>query len=144
LKRIRLACDEAIALYEKAETLRPTFEGAYGLGVCYGYLQRDDEAAVRFEQAIRRDSKAAVAWVGLGTSLTKTGRATKAIPKLQQAIALEPKMGEAYYALGMAYQSARQPALAQKAFQQAQRLGGTLDAGSAPETSPSTTPPPPR
>jgi tetratricopeptide (TPR) repeat protein len=144
LKRIRLACDEAIALYEKAETLRPTFEGAYGLGVCYGYLQRDDEAAVRFEQAIRRDPKAAVAWVGLGTSLTKTGRATEAIPKLQQAIALEPKMGEAYYALGMAYQSARQPALAQKAFQQAQQLGGTLDAGSAPEISPSTTPPPPR
>jgi tetratricopeptide (TPR) repeat protein len=144
LKRIRLACEEAIALYEKAETIRPTFEGAYGLGVCYGYLQRDEEALSRFTEAIRRDPKAAVAWVGLGTSLTKTGRATDAIPKLQQAIALEPKMGEAYYALGMAYQSARQPALAQKAFQQAQQLGGTLDAGSIPATTPSTTPPPRR
>ena len=45
-------------------------------------------------------------------------------------------MGEAYYALGMAYQAARQPELAQKAFRQAEQLGGTLDAGSgapAPE-----------
>ena len=48
---------------------------------------------------------AAVAWVGLGTSLAKAGRAAEGIPKLQQAIALEPKMGEAYYALGMAYHS---------------------------------------
>jgi len=144
LKRIRLACEDAIALYERAETIRPTFEGAYGLGVCYGYLQRDEEAAVRFEQAIKRDPKAAVAWVGLGTSLTKTGRASDAIPKLQQAIALEPQMGEAFYALGMAYQSAGQPALAQKAFRQAEQVGGTLDSGSAPATQPPATPPPPQ
>ena len=110
LKRIRLACDDAIPLYEQAETVRPTFDGAYGLGVCYGYLQRDDEAVGKFEAATRRDPKAAVAWVGLGTSLAKTGRAAEGIPKLQHAIALEPKMGEAYYALGMAYQAARQTA----------------------------------
>jgi Tfp pilus assembly protein PilF len=136
LKRIRLACEEAIPLYEKAETIRPTFDGAYGLGVCYGYLQRDDEAVGKFAAATRRDPKAAVAWVGLGTSLAKTGRAAEGIPKLQQAIALEPKMGEAYYALGMAYQAARQPELAQKAFRQAEQLGGTLDSGSAPAESP--------
>ena len=83
-----------------------------------------------------------MAWVGLGTSLAKTGRAAEGIPKLQQAIALEPKMGEAYYALGMAYQAARQPELAQKAFRQAEQLGGTLDSGQrrpAPDT-----PPPPQ
>jgi Tfp pilus assembly protein PilF len=142
LKRIRLACDEAIALYEKAETIRPTFDGAYGLGVCYGYLQRDDEAVGRFEAATRRDPKAAVAWVGLGTSLAKTGRAAEGIPKLQQAIALEPTMGEAYYALGMAYQAAQQPELARKAFRQAEQLGGTLDSGEAP--SPAETPRPPQ
>lgn len=132
LKRIRLACEDAIPLYEKAEALSPTFDGAYGLGVCYGYLQRDEEAVGRFEAATRRDPKAAVAWVGLGTSLAKTGRPADGIPKLQHAIALEPKMGEAYYALGMAYQAARQPELAKKAFQQAEQLGGTLDSGAGP------------
>jgi tetratricopeptide (TPR) repeat protein len=140
LKRIRLACEEAITLYEKAESIRPTFDGAYGLGVCYGYLQRDDEAVIKFEAATRRDPKAAVAWVGLGTSLAKTGRAAEGIPKLQQAIALEPKMGEAYYALGMAYQAARQPELAQKAFRQAEQLGGTLDSGAPSEPEPSRPP----
>jgi Flp pilus assembly protein TadD len=70
------------------------------------------------------------------------GRAAAGIPKLQRAIALEPKMGEAYYALGMAYQAARQPELAQKAFRQAQQLGGTLDSGSTPSAP--DTPPPPR
>jgi Tfp pilus assembly protein PilF len=142
LKRIRLACEDAIGLYEKAETIRPTFDGAYGLGVCYSYLQRDDEAVGKFDAATRRDPQAAVAWVGLGTSLAKTGRAAAGIPKLQRAIALEPKMGEAYYALGMAYQAARQPELAQKAFRQAQQLGGTLDSGSTPSAP--DTPPPPR
>jgi Tfp pilus assembly protein PilF len=141
LKRIRLACEDAIVLYEKAETIRPTFDGAYGLGVCYGYLQRDDEAVGKFDAATRRDPKAAIAWVGLGTSLAKVGRATEGIPKLQHAIALEPKMGEAYYALGMAYQAARQPELAQKAFRQAEQLGGTLDAGSGPPTPGTPTPP---
>ena len=50
-------------------------------------------------------------------------------------------MGEAYYALGMAYQAARQPELAQKAFRQAEQLGGTLDSGSTPPA-PATPPPP--
>ena len=96
----------------------------------------------QIRRATRRDPKAAVAWVGLGTSLAKTGRAAEGIAKLQQAIALEPKMGEAYYALGMAYQAARQPELAQKAFRQAEALGGTLDAGST--SSQPDTPQPPK
>ena len=43
LKRIRLACDEAIALYKnRAEaSVRPTFEGAYGLGMCESVRQND-------------------------------------------------------------------------------------------------------
>ena len=40
LQRIRLACDEARGL-RRAERLRPTFDGAYGLGVCYSYLQNE-------------------------------------------------------------------------------------------------------
>ena len=129
LKRMRLACDEAAALYESAESIRPTFDGAYGLGVCYGYLDRDREAAVQFERATERDPHAAVAWVGLGTSLTKLGRRCVGFPCLQRAIALEPEMGEAHYALGLAYRAANQPQLAQAAFRKAQELAGSASPG---------------
>jgi tetratricopeptide (TPR) repeat protein len=136
LKRIRLACEEAIKLYETAERIRPTFDAAYGLGVCYQYDGRDQDAAVRFEQAIERDPRAAVAWAGLGTSLTKLGRPEDAILKLQRAIELEPAMGEAYYALAFAYRSAGQPDRAQEAFAKAREFGGATASGSGPAGSP--------
>jgi tetratricopeptide (TPR) repeat protein len=126
LKRIRLACEEAVPLYERAEKLRPTFESAYGLGVCLAYLQRDEEAATEFERAIERDPEAAVAWVGLGTALNRLRRPTDAIVKLQRAVELEPEMGEAYYALGLAYQAAGQPDRASEAFKKAEALGGAV------------------
>jgi tetratricopeptide (TPR) repeat protein len=130
LQRIRLACDTAIPLYERAEAIRPTFDGAYGRAMCQSLMQ-DDEAAVKsFEQAIARDPRQAVAWVGLGSSLNKLNRAKEAIAKLQHAIELEPTMGEAYYALGLTYQSAGQTALAQEAFKKAEQTGGAM--GSAP------------
>jgi tetratricopeptide (TPR) repeat protein len=127
LKRIRLACEEAIPLYEKAEAMRPTFDGAYGLGVCRSTLQDDEAAIAHFTQAIKRDPRAAIAWVGLGTSLTHTHRPADAIVKLQRAIAIEPGMGEAYYALGMAYQSSGDKLKAAAAFQRAEELASTPD-----------------
>jgi tetratricopeptide (TPR) repeat protein len=128
LQRIRLACDTAIPLYEKAESIRPTFDGAYGLGVCQSLLQDDTAAVTSFERAVARDPKAAVAWVGLGTSLNKLGRSAQAIAKLQRAIEIEPTMGEAYYALGMAYQTAGQTEQAQAAFRKAEANGGAIGA----------------
>ncbi len=122
LKRIRLACDEAIALYEKAEALRPTFEGAYGLGVCHATLQNDEVAALRFEEALERNPQAAVAWAGLGTSLVKLRRTADGIARLQKAIALEPAMTEAHYMLGMAYQAAGDQVRARAAFEKAEQL----------------------
>src|SRR5262245_51113087 len=130
LQRIRLACDTAIPLYDRAEVIRPTFDGAYGRAMCQSLLQ-DDEAAVKsFEQAIEREPRAAVAWVGIGSSLNKLRRSKEAIAKLQHAIELEPTMGEAYYALGLTYQSAGQTELAQEAFKKAELHGGAM--GSAP------------
>lgn len=125
LERIRLACDDAVAHYQKAEAMRPSFDGAYGLGVCQSYLQDDAAAAKSFERALAIDSKSAVALVGLGTSLTKQGRAADAIPKLQRASQLEPGMTEAYYALGMAYRKLGDQARAAEAFQKAQQRGPT-------------------
>jgi len=141
LKRMQLACDEAVPLYEKAERLHPTFDGAYGLGVCQSLLQDDAAAAASFERALKIDSRAAVAWMSLGESLTKLRRPAEAIVKLQRAIELEPRLGEAYYALGMAYQADGQPALSQESFRKAERLGGAIGVS---RDAPASAPPGPR
>jgi tetratricopeptide (TPR) repeat protein len=122
LQRIRLACEEARALYERAEAVRPTFDAAYGLGVCLGYLQNDQLAVKHFEQAVQRNPSAAVAWAGLGTSLVKLRRTADGIAKLQRAIALAPDMDEAHYMLGMAYQASGDPVRAQESFKKAEQL----------------------
>ncbi len=124
LKRIRLACDEAIGLYDRAESVRPTFDAAYGLGVCHSYLQNDGLAVKTFEQAVQRSPSAAVAWAGLGTSLVRLRRTAEGIAKLQRAVALEPGMDEAHYMLGMAYQASGDAVRAQDAFKRAEQLRG--------------------
>ena len=96
LKRIRLACDEAISLYEKAEAIRPTFDGAFGLGTCLAVQQEDQKAIVQFKRALASDQRAAIAWEGLGTALARAGQVTEGIAALERAIALEPGMSEAY------------------------------------------------
>ena len=122
LKRIRLACEEAIGLYDRAEAIRPTFDAEYGLGVCHSYLQNDELAVKKFEQAVKRNPSAAVAWAGLGTSLVKLRRTAEGIAKLQRAIVLAPDMDEAHYMLGLAYQSAGDTVRAQEAFKKAEQL----------------------
>lgn len=122
LQRIRLACEEARTLYERAESVRPTFDAAYGLGVCHSYLQNDRLAVKQFELAVQRSPSAAVAWAGLGTSLVKLGRTSDGIAKLRRAIALAPDMDEAHYMLGMAYQTSGDTIRAQEAFKKAEQL----------------------
>ena len=122
LKRIRLECESAIALYQRAEAVQPTFDGAYGLGVCYGYTQDDERAAVAFKQALGRDSRSAIAWSGLGTTLYRQGHAAEAIDALKRATVIEPKMVDAWYGLGRAYQQAGQAELSRQAFERAERL----------------------
>lgn len=122
LKRMRLACEDAIALYERAEAVTPTFDAAYGLGFCLGYLQDHPAAVVRFEQALKRDPTAAVAWSGLGTALVNVGRRADGIAALRRAVALEPEMSEAWYMLGMAYQAAGDAVRSKEAFAKMEAL----------------------
>ena len=124
LQRVRLSCDEAMKRYERAETIRSTFEAAYGLGFCHSYLQHEGEAVKWFEQALRRKPSAAEAWAGLGTSLVRLGRTAEGIEKLQRAIALEPKLAEAHYVLGQAYRASGDEPRARAAFAKAQELRG--------------------
>jgi predicted Zn-dependent protease len=129
LKRGRLDCEGAIALYTRAERVRPTFEAAHGLGRCH--LQRGEHALARerFRQAVARDPKAALAWVGLGSVELHAGNPGEAIAPLQRAIALEPRLGEAYYLLGRAHQQQGDQVRAQEAFATAERLRTSAPGG---------------
>ena len=122
LKRIRLACEEAIALYERAEAVKPTFDSAFGLGFCLAYMQDDAAAVIRYEQAVKRDPTAAVAWSGLGAALVKVGRTADGVAALKRAVALEPRMSEPWYMLGMAYQATGDTVRSKEAFAKAEEL----------------------
>jgi tetratricopeptide (TPR) repeat protein len=122
LKRMRLSCEDAIALYERAEAVMPTFDAAYGLGFCLGYLQDHAAAVARFEQALKRDPTAAVAWSGLGTALVNVGRRADGIAALRRAVALEPEMSEAWYMLGMTYQAIGDGVRSKEAFAKVEEL----------------------
>jgi tetratricopeptide (TPR) repeat protein len=122
LKRIRLACEDAVALYERAEAIRSTFDGAYGLGICLSTLQDDRAAVARFQQALRYDGRSAVALAGLGTSLVKIGQTANGINRLERAVAIQPNLVEAHYMLGMAYRTAGQKERSDQAFRKAEQL----------------------
>lgn len=122
LKRIRLDCDGAVALYTRAEAIRATFDGAYGLGTCYFRQQQLEAARTQFERAVARDPRAAVAHTGLASTLLALDRPADAVVRLRRAVALEPAMGEAWYLLGRALQTSGDRAGAQDAFARAEQL----------------------
>ena len=122
LQRIRLDCDGAKSLYARAEAIRPTFDAAYGIGACQLREQDHDAARVQFERAVARDSRSAVALVGLGSALLGLNRAADAIVPLERAVAIEPAMDDGWYVLGRAYQAAGRTGQAQQAFATVERL----------------------
>ncbi len=136
LKRIRLECDDAITLYERAEALRPTFDSAYGLAACYAVNQDDARSTAQYHTALRRDPKSAVAWSGLATAQLRTGHAAEAIVSARRALTIEPRMSEAYYVLGRAYQASGATAQAKEAFAKAEQLRVNPDAVPAPGSEP--------
>jgi tetratricopeptide (TPR) repeat protein len=122
LRRIRLDCDGAKALYARAEAVRPTFDAAYGIGACLLREQEHDAARAQLEQAVARDPQSAVALVGLGSALLGLNRAAAAITPLERAVAIEPAMDDGWYVLGRAYQAAGRTDQAQRAFATVERL----------------------
>jgi Flp pilus assembly protein TadD len=123
LKRTRLQqCDEGVGLYERAEAIRPTFDGAFGLGTCFAVLEDDERAIAHFRIALQRDPKAAVAWEGLGTALARSGRVAEGIEALERAVAIAPRMSEAYYSLGQAYRKSGNEERSRVAFEKAREL----------------------
>ena len=85
LRRIRLDCEGAKALYARAEAVRPTFEAAYGIGACLLREQAHEAARVQFDHALARDPRSVVALVGAGSALLGLNRPAEAIVPLERA-----------------------------------------------------------
>lgn len=122
LRREESNCDEASALYERAERVKPTFDGAYGLGVCFARRFAHERAVAQFRLALKRDPQSAATYFELGSSLLRLNDAAGAADALEHAVRIEPRMRQAYYVLGRAYQSMGQAARAQQAFARADEL----------------------
>jgi tetratricopeptide (TPR) repeat protein len=122
LRREESNCDEALALYERAERVKPTFEGAFGLGVCLARQFDHAQAVEQFRRALKHDVRSAPAYFELGSSLLRLGDAAAAAGALEHAVRLEPRMRQAYYVLGRAYQAMGLAARAQQAFARADAL----------------------
>jgi tetratricopeptide (TPR) repeat protein len=122
LRREESNCDDASALYRRAERVKPTYDGAYGLGVCFARQFNHRDAVEQFRLALKRDPQSAPARFELGSSLLRLGEAAAAAAALEEAVQLEPQMRQAYYVLGRAYQAIGQATRAQQAFARADAL----------------------
>lgn len=148
LRREESNCDEALALYERAERVKPTYDGAYGLGVCLARQFDHARAIEQFREALQRDSQSAPAYFELGSSLLRLGDAAAAAGSLEHAVRLEPRMRQGYYLLGRAYQAMGRAARAQQAFARADALARAEREGDvkalAPRPVPRRVPVPPK
>lgn len=123
LKRSQSKFDEALRIYRNAEALIGlNHDIAYGIGVCYGYLQDHPRAIEYFRKAIGFEPQAEATLFALGNSLFQNGQLVEAIDPLKTAVAINPKIKQAYFLLGRAYQRLGQRELAREAFKRVDEL----------------------
>jgi tetratricopeptide (TPR) repeat protein len=122
LRREESDCVDAQRLYERAEKVRSTYDGAYGLGQCLALRGDHARAVTAFRQALTHDPRSAGAHFDLGSSLLRVDDAAGAVAALERAAQLAPNVRETYYVLGRAYQRLNQPERAQQAFDRAAAL----------------------
>jgi tetratricopeptide (TPR) repeat protein len=115
-------CAAAIALYERAEIVKPTYEAAYGLGSCLAVQNDHPKAAKQFQNAIIRDPQSAAAQFALGSSLLQLGDPAAATTALERAVALQPRLRQAYYLLGRTYRLLGKDDLSKQAYARADGL----------------------
>ena len=136
LRREESNCEEAASLYERAQRVKPTHDGAYGFGVCLAMQGNHARAIEAFREALTYDPKSAAAEFGLGSSLLNLGDAPAAVEALERAVRLAPNMRETFYVLGRAYQKMGQSERAQQAFERANALARAERGGGPPAKPP--------
>ncbi len=136
LRREESNCEEAVLLYERAQRMKATHDGAYGLGVCLAMQGNHARAIAAFREALTYDPTSPAAEFGLGSSLLNLGDAPAAAQALERAARLAPTMRETFYVLGRAYQKMGQSERAQQAFERANALARAERGGQPPEKRP--------
>ena len=121
-KRIRLDCDGAIALYTQAEAVRPTFDGAFGLGSCLlRQSRRRGAAAVRAGGAARRPRRRCARRAGLGAARPRTAPPTRSSASSARSRSSR-RWARRWYCSGAHYQTSGDRARSQAAFASAEQL----------------------
>jgi tetratricopeptide (TPR) repeat protein len=103
IRREQSNCDEAVALYRRAQAVRRSYEAAYGLGVCFTIDNQLARAVEQYREALKHDPGSAAGHFALGSALLQMGDAASAVHELERAVALEPRMRQGFYLLGRAY-----------------------------------------
>jgi tetratricopeptide (TPR) repeat protein len=129
IRREESNCEEAGTLYQRAQKVRSTDQGAYGLAVCLAMQGEHGRAVETFREALKHDPQSAIAHFGLGSSLLQLGETAAAVRELERAVAIEPRMRQAYYLLGRAYRTMRLLERSRLAFAQADKLAQAERAG---------------
>jgi tetratricopeptide (TPR) repeat protein len=131
LRREQSDCAEAQRLYERAQRVKGTYDGAFGLGLCLAIQGEHSRAVTSFREALTLDPRSAAANFDLGNSLLRLGDAAGAVAALERSAQLAPGVRETYYVLGRAYQQLNQLDKAQQAFDHAAALARTGRTGEA-------------
>ena len=88
--------DEAIAHYQRAIELRPSYaEAHYNLGRLLAQKGQLDDAVTHYEKALEINPADAEAWNNLGVTLFGSGRVDEAIAHYQEALKIRPDYSEA-------------------------------------------------
>jgi len=84
--------DQAIAEYNRAIEIDPTFASAYNnRGVVYGRKEQHDQAIAEYNRAIEIDPKFALAYYNRAISYEKKGQHGQAIADYNKAVEIDPK-----------------------------------------------------
>jgi tetratricopeptide (TPR) repeat protein len=103
---LQMRYDEAVEAYQKAAQLNPNEPAIFvSLGFIYGdgFANRENDAIVAANRALRLKANFPEAHLILGQAYLNTERSAQAIAPLKEAIRLRPTYGRAYRLLGLSY-----------------------------------------
>ncbi len=94
---------KAIESFKKSIAARPSSRAYRNLGDAYFALERYDDAAGAYEQAVRLEPDNVVAHFGLGHAHSQLKNFEKAIPAFQEAVRIKPDFTSAWFMLGVSH-----------------------------------------
>ena len=113
---------EALATYQKANSLRPSVGAFSRIGLVYLDLKQYPNALAAFQSAVRLNPNDATSYFNLGTTYSRMEQYENAVNALKEALRLKPDLGNAINSLGLVYFKLDRYSEALAAHQEAVRL----------------------